>query len=199
MYKVLQYIILLISLFIFYISNAQYSQTALNNYLNTSFATYSSLRPSPKAIMIRSAIIPGLGQISNRQIWKVPLFYSGFAASVYFLSFSRASYLDFRQAFIYRTDGDPNTIDVYDPVHGTASDRYNETQLKFYRDQNRRNMELAVIITAGIYAFNVLDAFVSAHLRDFDISEDLSISLNIPSVFVYNNNTFFNTGITLKF
>jgi len=108
--------------------------------------------------------------------------------------------MDFKQAFIYRTDNDPSTIDVYDPLYGTSQVRYSsENQLKYLRDLYRRNTEISVIITAGIYALNILDAYVSAHLRSFDISDDLSFSLGLPNIYRIKDSYFFASGLTLTF
>lgn len=166
----------------------------------SSSARTIALKPTPKAIMWRSVILPGLGQITNKHYWKVPIFYAGFAGTIYYFSISRTQYLDFKQAYIFRTDNDPSTIDNYDPVNGNAEIKYtSENQLKYLRDLHRRNMEVSVILTAGIYALNILDAYVSAHLREFDISDDLTMSLNTPFIYIRDNQKYFYSGFTLTF
>ncbi len=128
---------------------------------------------SPKKAAIMSACLPGLGQVYNRKYWKVPVVYAGLGASVYAISFNRSKYLDYRQAYISRTDGDPATTDPFEGY-------YSESNLLDLRNYYRHNLELSVIITSFIYILNIVDASVDAHLFDFDISDDLSFSLSTP-------------------
>ena len=74
-----------------------------------------------------------------------------------------------------RTDGNPQTIDIHDPLSSSNSEKYNEAQLKIIRDFYHRNLEVTILATAGVYVLNLLDAYISAHLLDFDISDDKSI------------------------
>ena len=49
--------------------------------------------------------------------------------------------------------------------------------LKTYKDSYRRNRDLCIILTAGLYVLQIVDAHVDAHLKDYDISDDLSMDL----------------------
>ena len=60
-------------------------------------------------------------------------------------------------------------------------------------------MELSVIIVVAVYALNIVDAAVDAHLYDFNISNDLSMSVQ-PTII--NDRTSFNSsaaGLSIKF
>ncbi len=118
-------------------------------------------------IALQSAILPGLGQISNHKYWKVPIIYGGFAALVYFIDFNNKNYQDYKTAFLYRNDGDSLTIDAF--PNFTADD------IKVRKDYYRRNRDLSYILTVVLYSLNIVDAYVDAQLRNFDISEDLSL------------------------
>ncbi|TAH38779.1 MAG: hypothetical protein EYC69_13905 [Bacteroidetes bacterium] len=118
-------------------------------------------------IALQSAILPGLGQVSNHKYWKVPIIYGGFAALVYFIDFNNKNYRDYKTAFLYRNDNDSLTVDAF--PNFTADD------IKVRKDYYRRNRDLSYILTAVLYSLNIIDAYVDAQLRNFDISEDLSL------------------------
>ncbi len=153
----------------------------------------------PTKTLIKSAIIPGWGQIANHQFYKVPIVWAGLGFAVYNVQYNYKKYNSFKQAYIMRIDDDPTTIDIYDPVNGSNSKRYNETQLVKIRDAYRRNMELSVLSTLGVYALNLIDAYVSAHLLDFDLDDDLSIKTGIIPNFVSDYRTIAYFGLTYKF
>lgn len=123
---------------------------------------------SPKKATIMSACLPGLGQVYNRKYWKVPVLYAGLGGVGYSIYFNNKYYQDFRKAYIARTDNLLETTDEYP--------RYSATNLLDLRNYYRHNLELSVIILTAVYILNIVDASVDAHLYDFDISNDLSMS-----------------------
>lgn len=132
---------------------------------------------SPRKAALLSAFIPGAGQAYNKKYWKIPVVYAAGAAGGYFIYTNHQEYKRFRQAYINKTDDDPNTIDEY-PQNSAQ-------QLKVYRDLYRRNMEFSVILTAAAYMLQILDATVDAHLFDFDVSDNLALTIQpslMPSV-----------------
>ncbi len=116
-----------------------------------------------------SATLPGLGQAYNRKYWKVPIIYAGFGTLAYFVDFNQGYYQKWREAWIARVDGNPNTIDDY-PLY---SDDALERAMNYYR----RNLEITYVLTAALYLLNILDASVDAHLMHFDVGEELSLGL----------------------
>jgi len=180
-----------------YLSLSTYNRVKVS--LNDSIPVKKHRYINPRASMYKSLILPGLGQAANRQYWKIPVLYAGFAVCIYSIDFANNHYQDFKQAYIWRMDGDTNTIDKYDPFRGTSSLKYSAEQLKSARDYYRRNLELSVIITAGVYLLNVIDAYVSAHLLNFDVSDDLSIQFAVPTIYNYRDKNILMNGIALKF
>ncbi len=120
-----------------------------------------------------SAILPGLGQAYNKKYWKMPIVYAALGGSIYGISFNNSKYQLYKNAYLLRIDGDPNTVDDFDPSAGGA-EVYTEGQLRTLQDYYRNNRDLSVIVTAVVYAVNILDAYVDAHLFYFDVSDDLS-------------------------
>lgn len=123
----------------------------------------------PGMVALQSAILPGLGQIRNRQIWKVPIIYAGGAVIYYFARENNKLYQEHRQAYEYRTDDDPNTIDPF-PY-------YSDFGLLDLREQYHTARDLTIIVGVIGYAANILDAYVYSHLKDFDVSEDLTMQV----------------------
>ena len=124
--------------------------------------------PIPKKAGLYSAIIPGMGQLYNRQYWKLPVIYAGMAVSGYFLIDNIQKHRDFRKAYIGRIDNDPTTTD--DLTYTTAD-------LKLLQDTYKKYTDLTVLFTALGYTIQVLDAVASAHLKNFDISPDISMRM----------------------
>lgn len=122
---------------------------------------------TPKKAGLFSAILPGLGQMYNRQYWKVPVIYAGAGVAVYFISDNLKNYNDFRSVYIGRTNLDPASFLKY-------PDYSNET-VKGAMDYYRRYLDLSVLFTALGYTLQIMDAIVFAHLKNFDITPDISL------------------------
>ncbi|MEM6831227.1 MAG: DUF5683 domain-containing protein [Bacteroidota bacterium] len=129
------------------------------------FEEVSDLDPKRSAML--SALVPGLGQIYNRQYWKVPLIYGGLAAFGHLINYNNELYNAFRNASIDRSNP-PNPI-----VTIAGSD----ATLIRNRDNFRRNRDYLMILGTIFYILNVVDAHVSAHLDEFNVNEDLALSI----------------------
>lgn len=160
----------------------------------------STITHSPKAATVKSVIIPGWGQLYNKKYWKIPIVYAGFATLGYFTKFNLSKYRTFKNAYILRIDNNPLTMDIFDMenMESTEIYRYTNDQLKSLRDSYRRQLELTLILTAGLYVLNIIDACVDAHLYDFNVSDDLSFQaypLLIPS----SNTAIAGVGFKMDF
>ena len=116
-----------------------------------------------------SAVLPGLGQVYNGRVWKVPIIYLGFGAVAYAINFNNTEYQFWRNAYVAKVDGNPNTIDLFPNIPENNLLR----AMNFYR----RNLEISYIAGGVLYLLNILDASVDAHLLDFDVGEDLSMRM----------------------
>jgi hypothetical protein len=134
----------------------------------------------PRVSTIRSLIFPGLGQAYNRQYWKLPLVAGAFVSLGMIANYNQVRYQKYR-AFYYivspRADDPsyvpPQTVSVvYED--GLARD-LDVNQLKRINDGFRRNRDFTYIGMFVAWAFNVVDANVSAHLKTFDVSDDISL------------------------
>ena len=132
---------------------------------------------SPTKATIMSACLPGLGQIYNRKWWKVPIVYAGLGGLGY-LSYSNFSeYRSYLHAYEYNTGDLPEGVTLND--HETElANRYTAGQLQTYKESYRRDFELFTILTVVWYGLNIVDACVDGHLYNYDISDDLSFSVD---------------------
>ena len=136
-------------------------------------------RVTPAAKAGYLALVPGLGQIHNRKWWKLPIVYGGLGTMAGILIYWQRGFNDFaRSADSLAVSKDPkfrgaafpndnlwgqaksvNTINGID--NGVVFFRH-------YRDG-------FILYTALAYGVTVLDAIVDAHLKTFDVSDDLSL------------------------
>ena len=138
-----------------------------------------------------SMICPGAGQIYNKSYWRVPIVVGGFAATIYCIDWNNRGYQRFKKAYRLRADYDANP-DLYpNGSNDEFGGRYAASFLKNMRNSYRRNRDLCIILTAGLYILNVIDAHVDAHMRDYDISKELGANINIsPDIqYAYNRMT----------
>lgn len=151
---------------------------------------------APSRAAFYSAVLPGLGQVYNKKYWKVPIVYGALGAGIYAYTFYNGEYQKFRTAFKRRRAGftDDEFIDVI-PLPGT--DRLERLQ---NAKQNER--DLSLLVTIIIYALNIVDANVDAHLKQFNISDDLSWDMNFQPYLESNpidNNPNYGMALTITF
>ncbi len=127
------------------------------------------LSERPLRHALYSAVLPGAGQAANRKYWKVPVVYGLLGATAYGWHYHRTQYRTFRQAYLWRTDGDPATVDPFDPAVPNGYPKYSETTLLEAMRYYRRYRDLMAMATVGVYVLNILDAYVDAHLAGFDL------------------------------
>jgi len=145
---------------------------------------------SPKKAALLSAVFPGAGQIYNKKYWKLPIIYAGTAGLIYSLQFNQSRYVKYRDAYKYRIDNDVTTVDGYVGIY--SDDNLNTLQ-KYYH----RYRDLTIIGFAALYALNIIDASVDAHLFTFNVSDDLS--LNVQPTLINTLGSFkYTTGINLS-
>jgi hypothetical protein len=152
-------------------------------------------RPT-KALML-GLIVPGGGQLYNKKYWKLPILYAGIGAAAYFWISNQSGHSEFKKKYALEYE-----LLEANPAHNIAyySDRtdyfYSSiNQLSSERDNFRRYRDLAVAGSIAFYVLSLLDAYVDAHLSNFDLSPNLSVSVN-PLLYRQNNANF-TAGISV--
>lgn len=145
---------------------------------------YNPLAPSKAAFY--SAVLPGLGQAYNKKYWKIPIIYAGMAAGVYFYLDNDKDYDKFRNAYKRRLAGFTD-----DEFQGISTERLIDAQ-----KSAQKNKDVSIIVAVAFYLINVVDANVDAHLKQFNVSDDLSIQ---PNFELNPINTQANYGVSFKF
>lgn len=160
--------------------------------LRISPVKYNPLSPSKAAFY--SAVFPGAGQIyNNRYWWQLPLIYGGMAASVYFYIDNSNEYDRFRTAFKRRKAG---LSDEFTNPDGSIL--ISDAGLESAQKQLRQNRDLSLLTTVLIYVLQIVEASVTAHLLQFDTTDDLSIApYAIPDRNIIESSP--NIGLTLKY
>ncbi|WP_191859102.1 DUF5683 domain-containing protein [Hanstruepera ponticola] len=134
---------------------------------------------SPARAAFYSAVLPGLGQAYNKKYWKIPIVYAGLGIGMYFYLDNDKEYNRYRDAYKRRLAGFED-----DEFFGTVTD----DGLREAQKTLRRNKEISLLVTIGIYALNIIDANVDAHLLQYNVDENLSFKPH------YKINEFDNTG-----
>jgi len=141
-------------------------------------------------------ICPGAGQIFNQSYWRVPIVIGGFATTIYCIDWNNRGFQRFKKAYRLKADYDANPELFPDGSLDEFGGRYSASFLKNLRNSYRRNRDLCIILTAGMYILQIIDAHVDAHLRDYDISKDLSVSLSPVVGYSYNRMSPYSGGGT---
>lgn len=151
---------------------------------------YDPLAPSKAAFY--SAVVPGLGQAYNKKYWKIPIVYAGIGAGIYFHVKNDQDYDRFRDAYKRRLAGFTD-----DEFYGEgATPTISNDRLIDAQRSAQKNKDVSIIVALAFYLVNIIDANVDAHLKQYDVSEDLSLE---PNFEINPINTRLNYGLALKF
>ena len=140
---------------------------------------------NPLKASLYSAVLPGMGQIYNQKIWKVPLVWGLIGTGVGFTVHYNSRYHHYRDAFISELNGEQHEY----------SGIFDASRLGTIQDDMRRNRDYAIALTVVAYALNILDATVDAHL--FEIRKDRDLSVD-PTAFVNPMTGESNIGLAIK-
>ncbi len=156
---------------LFFASHAQQKDSVVvttqhNNTADSIFA-FRTKTPLPKRAALYSALFPGIGQYYNKQYWKLPIVAIGIGTATYFIVDNTKFYRRMKKNYLYRIDTNPYTVDEF-PLYQTEDIR---TAL----DGARKNLETTYIGTTVGYALCILDAYISAHLKTFDMNSSISL------------------------
>ena len=146
--------------------------------------TIDPLTPSRAAFY--SAILPGLGQAYNKKYWKIPIIYAALGTGIYFYIDNTNEYKRYRDVFKRRLAGFTD-----DEFQGISDEALIRAQKSLSKDR-----EISLLVTVGIYALNIIDANVDAHLLQYNVDENLALQ---PHFKINEWDMTTNLGLTLNF
>lgn len=153
--------------------------------------------PDPKSVMFKSLILPGWGQVTNKQLWKVPIVYGLFAGIGYYTSELTKKYHDYRAAYYNMSRGEET-----DYKFGETPDYIPEStgleELRNLRNDTRNRRDTMYVVMVLAYGLNAVDAYVYAHMRSFDVSDDLSANTRISPGLINGQIPGINVQINLQ-
>jgi hypothetical protein len=144
---------------------------------------------SPRKAAIRSAILPGWGQIYNKKYWKLPIVYAALGITGYIFVDNIKTYKDLKFAYSAKYKASLPKYDSNSPYPGPYQDstdyfkidpRYlpiSAESLRAGRNQFRQYIDYSAVFFVLFWGLNVVDAVVDAHLKAFDVSPDLSLKI----------------------
>jgi hypothetical protein len=148
-------------------------------------------RYSPRKALLYAAVLPGLGQVYNKKYWKLPLVYGGFYLLGNQIIKYNNIYTTYKGYLFYNIEHNI-TGPGLNPVSNRSTD-----QLRRIVDRARRERDFMIIMTAGLYLLQMVDAHVDAHLKEFDLNPNLHARLE--PTFNQDPVTGRQTGISLIF
>ncbi|MFK7784834.1 MAG: DUF5683 domain-containing protein [Crocinitomicaceae bacterium] len=142
-----------------------------------------TVRPhSIRRAILYSAIVPGAGQVYNhlampkgkkKAFWKVPLIYAALGTTGYFLVTNQQEQKKLRKEYNNRqflTYVDGQDFPDYSP--------YDDAGILTLYNQYLNWRDLSILAVGAVYLFQLADAGVEAHFVNFDVSEDLSLTVD---------------------
>lgn len=171
--------------------------TTISYAQDSTVATQSEIKTVPKSAndyMTKSpsealwkSVIPGWGQYYNEEYWKAPILFGaavGLGGLIYYFNGEYNSYSDqlevaTRAGTKIPIDNPDNLGDTYYPIRKNVLTDLQIRQLKGNKESNRDSRDMMAFYLLGVYVISAVDAFVGAHLYDFNVDEDLSYKMNV--------------------
>lgn len=168
--------------FIFFSGSCFAQETAINVSKKDSIPVTTSFKitndtikkHSPRIAAIRSALVPGLGQIYNKKYWKLPIVYGALGTCAGVFIYNLQWYKRTRYAYTTLATNDIANFPNVHPKLQFLINRNDQSTLQYLRNQYRRDIDYSVLFFMLLWGLNVVDATVDAHLKSFDVSPDLS-------------------------
>ncbi|MXV50761.1 hypothetical protein GS399_07230 [Pedobacter sp. HMF7647] len=153
-----------------------------------------ALEAMPRRATLRSLVVPGWGQITNRRYWKLPIVYAGYVGLGLAINFNQKYYKEIltevQNRTNYPSNEDENGNPYYTPNPKYAP--YSTQSLTDAKDFYRRNRDLSILGLVAFHAIQTIDAYVDAKFFRYDISDELSLKVSpsiqqaAPSSFAFN-------------
>jgi hypothetical protein len=120
------------------------------------------MKKSPWRAVLFSAVLPGLGQFYNESYWKVPIVVGLGGFLGYQIFYYNSRFLDFKNSYAQSL--------ITDTPNG-------DDNLRRYREFYRNQRDQFYLYFGFFYLITLVDAYVDAHLFDFNVSDKVRFSI----------------------
>ena len=122
--------------------------------------------PHPGTATLYSLLVPGLGQIYNKEYWKLPIYLGAIGFAIHLYSDFQLNYERFRNIYIQAADKE---VEYSGPISAD--------QALYYRNVYRRYRDYSVLAIAALYLLQVIDANVFSYMHDFEVDDDIALKV----------------------
>ena len=130
---------------------------------------------TPKYAVLRSAVLPGWGQATNKKYWKMPIVYGALGTTAYIFFRNIKQFKEANAAYRNASDGDTsNNGLIPEPYYSV---RFSPDRIKSFRNEVRQNVDYSVLFFLVFWGLNVVDAAVDANLKTFDVNDNISLQI----------------------
>lgn len=131
-----------------------------------------SARDRPRIIFQRSMLIPGWGQLMNKDYWKIPIVYGAAAGGLIAINRNNERYNYYLKHVEILQENNQASMPPLDNPGGIyiSKETYARAASAF-----KRYRDLSIIGFALGWTLFAVEANVTAHLKTFDISDDISL------------------------
>ena len=140
----------------------------------------------PNVAVRRSLMLPGWGQATNKKYWKIPLVYGALGTTAFIFFRNISQYKDAKNAYILATDTFPGNDNLIKQPYFSVKDQ--PERIRVFRNAVRQNIDYSVLFFIAFWGLNVADAAVDAHLKTFDVSDELSLQIKAGYSPIANTN-----------
>ncbi len=154
---------------------------------------------APSKAAFYSAVLPGLGQIYNKRYWKAPIVWGALGVGIFNFVDTNNQYNFFRDIFKRRRAGFTDD-ELFDRNNDNVGPDFSDESLQNAQERLQRDRDLWLVVTIGFYALNIIDANVDAHLKQYNVDEQLGYE--IKPFFDFNeitNDPNFGLAVTITF
>lgn len=139
-----------------------------------SFLWEYKVRKNAKRAGMYAALLPGLGQAYNKAYWRIGAVYAVLGTSTGFIIYNYSEWNGAKRELAYRQ--------TYNQSRDPKLLYLNNSQLASKQDYDKQNLDVSVLITGVGYLLNIIEAVSYNHLKDFDISPDISMRIKASSL-----------------
>jgi len=186
-----------------------------NNFSPVQTTIIVNRKNDPMKATMLSVVLPGAGQIYNKKYWKLPIVYAGFGALIYAIKFNSDQHQLYYKGYMDFTDDIKETNsyinlpflasinpELYDhwlqhPSYNAGTANRIELALLRMVDYHKRYRDLSMILTGAWYLIQILDANVDAHLMNYNVSDNLELTLSPKMFNMPGMQTF--AGLNMRF